>query len=371
MRAVVVTPDQRTFAVADCAAPRLCRGTDVLLRTIEVGVCATDREICAFEYGAPPAGQSELILGHEALAEVIETGPDVQWASAGDLVVPTVRRPCPVNRCAACRQDHADFCSSGAFTERGIVCAHGYLCESFVEDERYLVPVPSAIREVAVLTEPLSVIAKAVQGYLAVRARLNFDVATSTGLVLGAGPIGLLAAMTLRAYGIKTHVFSREPGNDPRAGLARAVGAHYISAEDVPLERIPETTGRYDVVFEAVGVPQVAFGALPTLAPNGVFLMTGIPARRGPMQADLSGWMRELVLTNQLILGTVSAGRPSFEFAIRALEQFMTLFPEAVRCLVQRVPLERAPEVLARSLGIKDVVTFCAHNATRATGEEA
>jgi glucose 1-dehydrogenase len=369
MRAVLVDPEHRTVSVADRPVPRFCRGTNVMLRTIEVGICGTDREICAFEYGAPPDGECELILGHEAVAEVIETGPDVQWASPGDLAVPTVRRACPVKRCVACRQGHADFCSTGAFTERGIICAHGYLCETFVEDECYLVPVPSAIREVAVLTEPLSIIAKALEGYLAVRARLNFDVAASTGLVLGAGPIGLLAAMTMRAYGIKTDVFSREPGDDPRAGLARAVGARYISAGDVPLERIPATTGRYDVVFEAVGVPQVAFGALPALAPNGVFLMTGIPAKRGPMEADLSGWMRELVLSNQLILGTVSAGRPSFEFAIRSLEQFMTLFPEAVRCLVHRVPLERAPEVLAQSVGVKDVVTFCTQNAGLVTRE--
>jgi glucose 1-dehydrogenase len=371
MRAVLVNPEHRTLTVADRPAPRLLRGTDVLLRTMEVGICGTDREICAFEYGAPPTGASEFVLGHEGVAEVVEAGSDVQWAFPGVLVVPTVRRPCPVDRCVACRQDHVDFCSTGAFTERGIVRAHGFMSEMFVEDERYLVPVPAAIREVAVLTEPLSVVAKAMEGYLAVRARLKFDVAVPTGLVLGAGPIGLLAAMTMRGYGIKTHVFSREPKDDPRAALATAVGAQYISAEDVPLERIPETTGRYDFVLEAVGVPQVAFGALPTLAPNGVYVMTGIPARRGAMEADLSGWMRELVLSNQLILGTVSAGRASFEFAIRSLEQFMTLFPEAVQSLLQRVPLEAAPDVLAQGVGIKDVVTFRTPNGGRASREES
>jgi threonine dehydrogenase-like Zn-dependent dehydrogenase len=236
------------------------------------------------------------------------------------------------------------------------------MTDMFVEDERYLVPIPAAIRDVAVLTEPLSVVAKAMEAYLAVRARLRFDVAVPTGLVLGAGPIGLLAAMTMRAYGIKTRLFSREPKDDPRAALATAVGAQYISAEDVPLDHISEATGRYDLVLEAVGVPRVAFGALPTLAPNGVYVMTGIPARRGAMEADLSRWMRELVLSNQLIFGTVSAGRASFEFAIRSLEQFMTLFPEAVRSLLYRVPPEAAPDLLAQSAGIKDVVTFRPHN---------
>src|SRR5262245_55044477 len=113
MSALVVNPEHRTLTVADRSAPKRCRGTDVLLRTIEVGVCGTDREICAFEYGEPPAGESDFILGHEAVAEVMESGPDVQWASPGDLVVPTVRRPCTVNRCIACRQNHEDFCSTG------------------------------------------------------------------------------------------------------------------------------------------------------------------------------------------------------------------------------------------------------------------
>ena len=121
MRAVLVNPEHKALTVADHPAPKLARGTDVLLRTMEVGICGTDREICAFEYGAPPTGESEFILGHEGLAEIIEAGPDVQWASPGVLVVPTVRRPCRVAGCVACRQDHADFCSTGAFSERGIV----------------------------------------------------------------------------------------------------------------------------------------------------------------------------------------------------------------------------------------------------------
>lgn len=360
MRALVVAPRDRTVTVVDRPVPEIRGPRDVLVRTLEVGICGTDREICAFEYGEPPPGEPDLILGHEAVGEVSQVGPDVQWLRPGDLVVPTVRRPCADSHCAACRHGEVDFCTTGAFTERGIVRAHGFMCEAFVEDERDLVRVPPAIRDIAVLAEPLSVVAKAMDGYLALRARLKFESAGTTGLVLGAGPIGLLGAMTLQAYGIQTHVFSREPEDDPRAALACAVGARYISAGQVPLERIAENIGKFDVLFEAVGVPQVAFGALPTLAPNGIYLMTGIPARRGPVEADLSGWMREIVLSNQVILGTVSAGRAAFEFAIRSLEQFMTLFPDAVRSLMQRTAIETAPDVLERGRGIKDVVSFCA-----------
>jgi threonine dehydrogenase-like Zn-dependent dehydrogenase len=337
--------------------PSLKKSSEVLLRTLEVGVCGTDREICAFEYGAPPPGERDLVLGHEALAEVVEVGPDVTWARPGDLAVPTVRRPCPNPRCPACRACRPDFCTTGEFSERGIVRAHGFLCEAFVEEERFLVPVPHAIRDVAVLVEPLSVAAKAAQEFESIRDRYKFDLPRPTALVLGAGPIGLLAAMTMRTYGIETRVFSRETEDDPRAALTCAIGATYISAERIPLERLPECVGRHDLVFEAVGVPEVAFGALPALAPNGIFIKSGVPARRGPVAADLSRWMYDLVLNNQVIVGTVNAGRSAYELAIRVLEQCMTLFPDAVRSLLRRGPLEMAREMLLQSHGIKDVVT--------------
>src|SRR5262249_20116227 len=154
-----------------------------------------------------------------------------------------VRRPCPSPRCPACRAGRPDFCATGQFSERGIVGAHGFLCDAFVEEERFLVPVPHPIRDVAVLVGPLSGAAKAVQEFESLRARFRFDVPHPTALVLGAGPIGLLAAMTLRAHGIETHVFSRQAEDDPRAAIACAIGATYISAARTPLERLPECVG--------------------------------------------------------------------------------------------------------------------------------
>jgi len=358
VRAVVVVPENKRVEVVERGAPRLDGGAYVQLRTLEVGICGTDREICDFKYGEPPVGEAELVLGHEAIAEVVEVGPDVTWARRGDFAVPTVRRPCGSPRCTACRQGRPDFCTTSEFTERGIVRANGFMCESFVEDEQYLVPVPSAIRDVGVLVEPLTIAAKSAQEFQSLRARFRFDVARPIGLVLGAGPVGLLAAMALRAHAIETTVFSREPEDDVRADLVRAIGADYISSRDVPIQCLPEHIRRADVIFEAVGVPGIAFGALSALAPNGVLIMSGVPCIGPAEGADLSAWMRSLVLNNQIILGTVNAGRSDYELAIRTLEQFMTLFPSAVRSLIQRGPLDAAPEALETGRGIKDVVVF-------------
>jgi threonine dehydrogenase-like Zn-dependent dehydrogenase len=155
-----------------------------------------------------------------------------------------------------------------------------------------------------------------------------------------------------------TPTCSREAEDSPRAALVRSLEATYISSAHTPLERLPERIGPVDDVFEAVGVPEVAFGALPMLAPNGVLVMSGIPAQRGPVPADLSRWMRDLVLENQVVLGTVSASRSAFESAVHRLEQFMVLFPDAVRSLLTRSPFEQAPDVLARGRGIKDVIAI-------------
>jgi threonine dehydrogenase-like Zn-dependent dehydrogenase len=249
---------------------------------------------------------------------------------------------------------------TGEFSERGIVRADGFLCEYTIEEERFLVPVPRVLEGVAVLVEPLSIAAKGADVFKTIHSRFGFDVPRLRGLVLGAGPVGLLGAMVLQAQGIETHVFSREDEDGPRAGLVRSYGANYVSAARTPLDRLSERIGKVDVVFEAVGVPEVAFGVLPALAANGVLILTGVPALRGAVPADLSHWMRDMVLKNQVIFGTVNASRADYEDAIRRLEQFMVLFPQAVLSLLSRVPIDQATDVLARGRGIKDVVTFAA-----------
>lgn len=360
MRALVVVPEEKSVRLVERSVPERPRGSEVLLRIVEVGICGTDREISSFEYGTPPPGATELVIGHEALAEVVEAGPEASWTRPGDLVVPTVRRPCKNPRCVACRQERQDFCITGEFSERGIVRADGFLCEYSIEEERFLVPVPRVLEGVAVLVEPISIAAKAADVFDTIHSRIGFDVPRLRGLVLGAGPVGLLGAMVFQAQGIETHVFSREGEDGARADLVRTFGANYVSARRTPLDRLSERIGKIDVVFEAVGVPEVAFGVLPALAANGVLILTGVPAERGPVSADLSRWMRDMVLKNQVISGTVNASRTNYEDAVHRLEQFMVLFPEAVRSLLNRVAIDQAPDVLVRGRGIKDVITLAA-----------
>src|SRR5262249_4254979 len=95
------------------------------------------------------------------------------------------------------------------------------------------------------------------------------------------------------------------------------------------------------------------------LAPNGVFILSGIPAGGKPIEMDLDSIMRDIVLKNQVVFGTVNASRGAFEAAVQKLEQFMGLFPAALRGLItHRVKLEDVPDLLRRPSGIKQVVTL-------------
>lgn len=346
-----------------------------LLRTLAVGLCGTDREIAAFTYGSAPAGTDRLVLGHEALAEVVQTGEGMVRLRPGDLVVPTVRRPCTRIECPACRVGHQDFCATGEFTERGICGAGGFMTEHLVEEEeRYLVPVPPAVGELGVLVEPLSVVAKAFAQLDAALTRLPWEDDGARGLVLGAGPIGVLTAMGLVANGARTVVYSREPTDGDRALFVRSIGADYVSSESTDVPGLVRRHGRFDVIIEAVGVPEFAFKTLPALAANGAFILTGIPAPRPAIDFDACGLMRDFVLQNQLMFGTVNAGRKSYEAAVRMLEQFLILFPDAARRVIaRRISLDEAPALLrAAGDGAKTVIHIAeAGTATRDEGLRA
>ncbi len=133
MRAVAVFPDKKQISLVDHPEPSLTSPTEVKLRILDVGICGTDREIAAFEYGFAPAGSDYLVLGHESLGEVVEIGKDVTSVKPGDLAVLSVRRPCP-EFCPACAAGRQDFCYTGHFKERGINQLHGYLTSHVVEE---------------------------------------------------------------------------------------------------------------------------------------------------------------------------------------------------------------------------------------------
>jgi threonine dehydrogenase-like Zn-dependent dehydrogenase len=369
MKAVAVFPHERKVDVIDIPEPDGLGPNQVRVRILEVGVCGTDREICAFDYGMPPSGLERLVIGHEALGEVIETGRDVTRVRKGDLVVPTVRRPCPHRTCTACGESRQDFCYTGDFVERGIKMADGYMTEFMVDDERYMNVLPPELRDVGVLVEPLTIAEKALAQIWQVQQRLPWACPVvpgkkaghcHTAVVLGAGPVGLLGAMALAAANFDVAVYSREPSGGEKAKLVESFGARYVSAAETPVAALPDVLGSIAVVYEAAGASSVAFEMMGVLGVNGIFVFTGVPGRRGPIQVDADVLMRRLVLNNQVVFGTVNASRESFEAAVRDLGDLSTRWPRALRSLISaRHPLSAyRDQLLAPPTGIKNVLTL-------------
>ena len=287
MKAVAVFPESRQVKLIEQEFPRLTQPDQVMLRLLDVGICGTDKEICSFEYGTPPPGDDHLVIGHESLAEIVQVGSAVERFRVGDLVVPSVRRPCPRRGCLSCRSGHQDYCYTGEFAERGIKDAHGYMTEYVVDHEPYMNVVPPDLREIAVLAEPLTIAEKALaQIFWMMQHRPPWlDPQTPSqergsglsALVLGIGPVGLLGAMTLAMAGFTTYVYSRELPPNPRIDLVNAIGATYVSSQAETFADLATRIGNIDLVYEAVGHSHFALQALQVLGTNGIFVVTGVP----------------------------------------------------------------------------------------------
>jgi len=358
MRAVAVYPRKQEVKLIERPEPRIASATEVRIRMLEVGVCGTDKELCAFVYGTPPPGSDHFILGHESLGEVCEVGRDVKDLQPGDLVVGSVRLPCHDAACEACRNGTQDFCSTGNHREHGIKSLDGFMADFVVEDRAWLHVVPQSLREVAVLVEPLTIAEKAVHEAVRVQSRLPWKASGPRALVLGAGAVGLLGALKLIQEGYQTYIYSLLPAPNPSAAIAQFIGATYISSREVPVDEMAVHLDHIDLVYEALGAAQLAFDVLERLAPNGVFVFTGVPRAESLQPFNTASVIANLVLKNQAILGIVNSGRQAFVDAIRDLGIFHARWPGVLEAMITgRFPMEQFLDpVTGRAGGIKNII---------------
>ncbi len=251
---------------------------------------------------------------------------------------------------------HQDFCVTEDYTERGIKGRHGFMAEYVVDEAQYMNVAPREMRDVAVLVEPMTIATKALFQIAKIMQRLPwFDPEHNYGaprqpetyhaLVLGAGAVGLLGAVALRNLGFDTYVYDRAPAPNPKSQLVESIGAHYVSEQAI--NEFAHLFGDVDLVYEATGASQLAFRAMQVLGPNSIFIFTGVPALGAASQVDTDTIMRNAVLKNQVILGTVNAGkRVSMPLFARWAPPTQH-WPEAIQSLITgRYPLDAYRELL-------------------------
>jgi threonine dehydrogenase-like Zn-dependent dehydrogenase len=326
----------------------------VLVDVVRVGVCGTDHEIIDATFGTAPPGEDELVLGHEVFGRVAAVGAGVDGWQVGEFVTDTVRRP---GGCDPCRSGQADFCDDLRYTEFGIIGRHGFMTEQFVEEPERLVRVPAHLESTGILTEPLSVVEKALQQATLIQRRIE-GWQPKTALIIGAGPIGLLGTLLLRARGMQTLTVARRLAPNRPAAIVDAAGGRYASVRETPLAELVAGMPPIDLIFECSGATGMVADAALALGNNGVLVLLGItPA--GLLPIDLGAINRGFVLGNKVMVGSVNSSKIHFEAAVADLQRFEDLWPGlAAQMITRRLPGFAAWEqILAKETdGIKSVI---------------
>ncbi|MFG1624977.1 glucose 1-dehydrogenase [Kribbella sp. NPDC049227] len=334
MRAMTVIPGKADSAkLGEVADPPTSDGS-VLVEGLLTGICGTDIELVSGAFGSGRPGSDHLVIGHESLGRVLEA-PAGSGFATGDLVAGVVRRPDP-EPCPACARGEWDFCRNGEYTERGIKEMDGYGAERWRVDPFFAVPIPAELGPLGVLVEPASVITKAWEQVDLAGRRSWFG--PQHVLVTGAGPIGLLSALIASQRGYDVHVLDRVP-DGPKPELVRALGGTYLT-DLADLSVVP------DVVIEATGAGQVVFDCAKLLAPAGVMCLIGISPGPASIDVQLDALIRQLVVRNAALVGSVNAGKRHYADAVDVLLTADRTWLE--RLITRTVPLSDWPSALVR-----------------------
>ncbi|UKA77144.1 glucose 1-dehydrogenase [Arthrobacter sp. FW306-07-I] len=335
MRALTVTPGEKnTLRLRDIPEPSAGEG-QVLVEALAVGLCGTDSEIIAAEYGEAPPGQDYLVLGHENLGRVLDA-PSGSGLAAGDLVVGIVRRPDP-EPCKACAAGEWDMCLNGKYTEHGIKGLHGFARERWRADAQATVKLDPGLEDVGVLLEPTTIVAKAWEQINRIGQRAFFD--PHTAVVTGAGPVGLLAALLGVQQGLDVHVFDIVT-DGPKPELVRDLGATYHS------EPLPESGIKPNILVECTGVTPVVLDAFKCRAQDAITCLTGVSGTGKQTPVDVGAINREEVLMNGVVFGSVNANRRHYDAGAQALAKADGAWLR--RLISRRVPLENFAEAFER-----------------------
>ena len=237
----VIFKDIGTYTIEERTIPQIIETTDVLVEMEAASICGTDLMLLK----DPPGfiGKKGMVLGHECVGKVIETGPNVGGLKPGDRVVLEPNLHC--GYCYYCKNGEPNMCDNEVI--KGVT-TDGVFAKYFVAPEVSLTKIPDDMdKDLAVFCEPVNCVMGAVN-----KVRL---LPGESVLVQGAGPIGLIFIMLLKANGAGKIIVS-EP-SDFRAESAKKCGADYIinpTKQNLAEEVRALTDGRgADVTIDAVG----------------------------------------------------------------------------------------------------------------------
>ncbi|MDT0456395.1 NAD(P)-dependent alcohol dehydrogenase [Streptomyces sp. DSM 41527] len=240
---------------------------EVLVRVEAVGTCGSDVHYYREGRIGDFVVREPLVLGHEAAGTVVTCGPGTDERRTGRRV--SIEPGTPCGSCGECRPGRYNLCPDMRFLATPPV--DGAFCEYLAVREEFAHEVPDTLTiEEAALLEPLSV---------AVWACRKARVAPGDRvLITGAGPIGLVAAQTARAFGAREVLVTDVLPH--RLELARAAGATALDVSRTPLS-VAEYTPT--VLLECSGVPAVSGEAIRTVGRAGRVVLIGMGGSEAPL----------------------------------------------------------------------------------------
>ena len=291
---------------------------EVLLRMRAVGICGTDIHILK---GAHPASHPPLVLGHEMAAEIAAVGKNVGNVREGDRV--TVDSVVGCGRCPLCRRGSTQFCVAGF--EFGITRDGG--CQDYlIAPKRNVYRIPDAIsfEEAAVLDMEVY------------RAASKCGVETGdTVLILGAGPIGLIACQITSILGAGRVSLGDVLRSRLDAAEALGMADEYLAIPEAGFaEAGSEFDGKFDVVMDCAGTAASTKQAFGAARPGGRVLLYGVHER--PVH-DVD--MNHIVLKDLTVFGAQS-DRNGWEEVIGLVTQGRL---NLKKLITHTFPLEEGP----------------------------
>ena len=326
---------------------------EILVRITRVAITRRDRLLLENRAAILPDGESFIIPGHVAMGKVVETGSMVKSFVPGDIVVPTIRRDC--DRCIDAR---SDLCPHPErYQDSGLSGAHGFARDLLPVRGRYLIKIPPHLENLALLLPPLSVAEKAHQEAVQMMKRYSFycyhesEDVIPKALITGMGHIGIMLAYLLTLYNYKLTVLCRREADDLRSKVLEPLDLEYINTSRVPTTRLEKAGYSFRQLFETTGDPEYMLSVMPFMSPNAVMALMGAPeidAGEKILELDVNRIFTRVVMGNQVLFGSIKAGRDAFESAVKHLTELSDLYHDALSAiLTETFPIEEYQQLLS------------------------
>lgn len=277
---------------------------EVLIRVEYVGVCGSDLHY--YENGGigPNIVKPPFVLGHEAGGTIVEIGSDVTNLKVGDRVALEPGKTC--GHCEFCKTGRYNLCPDVVFFATPPV--DGVFQEYVAHEANLCFKIPDHMDTMeAALIEPLAV------GFHAARqggARLGM-----TAVVTGAGCIGLVSMMALKAMGV-TKIIAVDVMQKRLDKALELAATNVINGkEQNAVEEIMKLTDGMgpDLVIETAGTEVTTRQAIQFCKKGGTIVLVGYSAS-GEMTLPMS-----LALDKELTFKTVFRYRHIYPLAIEAV----------------------------------------------------